>query len=110
MPGRYDNVLQTIGGTPVVRINRLGPPQANLYVKLEAFNPLGSVKDRLALGVIEDAEATGQLEPGQTVVEATSGRAGCTRASVLSRIIRERARRSGADVPSLAHGSADRRD
>src|SRR6201992_2937752 len=69
----YDNILQTVGGTPVVKINRLAPAHVNLYVKVEAFNPLGSVKDRLALGVIEAAEASGALKPGQTVIEATSG-------------------------------------
>jgi len=67
---KYANILETVGNTPVVRINKLAPPHVNLYVKVEAFNPLGSVKDRLALGVIEDAERTGQLKPGQTVIEA----------------------------------------
>ena len=66
MGKRYANILETVGNTPVVRINRLAPPDVNLYVKIEAFNPLGSVKDRLALGVIEDAERTGKLKPGQT--------------------------------------------
>ena len=70
MGRRYANILETVGNTPVVKINRLAPPDVNLYVKVEAFNPLGSVKDRLALGVIEDAERTGKLKPGQTVVEA----------------------------------------
>jgi cysteine synthase A len=69
----YDSILQTVGNTPVVKINRLGPAGIDLYVKVEAANPLGSVKDRLALGVIEDAERSGALKPGQTVVEATSG-------------------------------------
>jgi cysteine synthase len=68
---RHDSILSTIGNTPVVRINRLGPPRVNLWVKVEAFNPLGSVKDRLALGVIEAAEKSGELKPGQTVIEAT---------------------------------------
>src|SRR5271170_4292724 len=72
----YANILETIGHTPVVRINKLSPSHVDLYVKIEAFNPLGSVKDRLALGVIEDAERTGQLKPGQTVIEATSGNTG----------------------------------
>src|ERR1700726_1801488 len=73
---RYASILETVGNTPVVRINRLAPAGVNLFVKIEAFNPLGSVKDRLALGVIEDAEKTGKLKPGQTVVEATSGNTG----------------------------------
>ena len=67
---RYDSILGTIGNTPVVRINRLAPKGVNLFVKVEAFNPLGSVKDRLALGVIEAAEQSGDLKPGQTVVTA----------------------------------------
>ncbi|MEI9805404.1 MAG: pyridoxal-phosphate dependent enzyme [Pseudolabrys sp.] len=70
---KFDSILGTIGNTPVVRINKLGPKGINLYVKVEAFNPLGSVKDRLALGVIEAAEKSGELKPGQTVIEATSG-------------------------------------
>jgi cysteine synthase A len=70
---RYANILETVGRTPVVKINRLAPEGVELWVKVEAFNPLGSVKDRLALGVIEDAERSGALKPGQTVVEATSG-------------------------------------
>ena len=70
---KFANILETIGNTPVVRINKLAPPDVNLFVKVEAFNPLGSVKDRLALGVIEDAERRGTLKPGQTVIEATSG-------------------------------------
>jgi cysteine synthase len=74
--GKYQNILETVGNTPVVRIGRLAPPRVNLFVKIEAFNPLGSVKDRLALGVIEEAERTGQLQPGQTVIEATSGNTG----------------------------------
>ncbi|HZT87377.1 MAG TPA: PLP-dependent cysteine synthase family protein [Stellaceae bacterium] len=80
----YANILETVGNTPVVKINRLAPPDVNLYVKVEAFNPLGSVKDRLALGVIEDAERTGQLKPGQTVVEATSGNTGIGLAMVCA--------------------------
>jgi cysteine synthase len=80
----YDNIIETVGGTPVVRINRLAPPGVNLYVKIEAFNPLGSVKDRLALGVIEAAEASGALKPGQTVVEATSGNTGIGLAMVCA--------------------------
>src|ERR1700723_4397716 len=81
---KFDNILGTVGNTPVVRINRLAPAGVNLYVKVEAFNPLGSVKDRLALGVIEDAERTGQLKPGQTVVEATSGNTGIGLAMVCA--------------------------
>src|SRR5476649_159739 len=76
MAQKYQNILETIGNTPVVRINRLAPQGVNLFVKIEAFNPLGSVKDRLALGVIEAAEKSGQLKPGQTVIEATSGNTG----------------------------------
>src|SRR5437016_2480724 len=76
MGRRFRNILETVGNTPVVKINRLAPPDVNLFVKIEAFNPLGSVKDRLALGVIEAAEHSGQLKPGQTVIEATSGNTG----------------------------------
>ncbi len=81
---KYANITETVGNTPVVRINRLAPPDINLYVKVEAFNPLGSVKDRLALGVIEEAERTGKLKPGQTVVEATSGNTGIGLAMVCA--------------------------
>jgi cysteine synthase A len=81
---RYENILGTIGRTPVVRINRLAPSHVNLWVKVEAFNPLGSVKDRLALGVIEAAEASGELKPGQTVIEATSGNTGIGLAMVCA--------------------------
>jgi cysteine synthase A len=81
---RYANILETVGNTPVVRINKLAPPDVNLFVKIEAFNPLGSVKDRLALGVIEDAEKTGKLKPGQTVIEATSGNTGIGLAMVCA--------------------------
>jgi cysteine synthase A len=84
MAGRYSNILETIGNTPVVRINRLAPPGVNLFVKVEAFNPLGSVKDRLAIGVIEAAEKSGKLKPGQTVVEATSGNTGIGLAMVCA--------------------------
>ena len=80
----YDNILETVGRTPVVRINRLAPPHVNLYAKIEAFNPLGSVKDRLALGVIEAAEQSGELKPGQTVIEATSGNTGIGLAMVCA--------------------------
>jgi cysteine synthase A len=81
---RFQNILETVGRTPVVRINRLGPPGVNLWVKMEAFNPLGSVKDRLALGVIEAAEKSGELKPGQTVVEMTSGNTGIGLAMVCA--------------------------
>ena len=81
---RYANILETVGNTPVVRINKLAPPGVNLFVKVEAFNPLGSVKDRLALAVIEDAEKTGRLMPGQTVIEATSGNTGIGLAMVCA--------------------------
>jgi cysteine synthase B len=72
----YSSILDTIGRTPIVRINRLAPPAVTMYVKVESFNPGGSVKDRLAIGIIEDAEQRGVLKPGQTVVEATSGNTG----------------------------------
>jgi cysteine synthase A len=81
---RVENILETIGDTPSVRINRLAPEGINLYVKVEAFNPAGSVKDRLALGVIEEAERSGALKPGQTVVEATSGNTGIGLAMVCA--------------------------
>ncbi|NVB77836.1 MAG: cysteine synthase A, partial [Kofleriaceae bacterium] len=80
----YDNVTDTIGRTPIVRINRLAPAHTTLYVKVEAFNPGGSVKDRLAIGIIEDAEQRGTLKPGQTVVEATSGNTGIALAMVCA--------------------------
>jgi cysteine synthase A len=81
---KFANILETVGRTPVVKIGRLAPAGINLYVKVEAFNPLGSVKDRLALGVIEDAERTGKLKPGQTVIEATSGNTGIGLAMVCA--------------------------
>ncbi len=81
---RFSSILETVGNTPVVRINKLAPEGIGLYVKIEAFNPLGSVKDRLALGVIEDAEKTGKLKPGQTVIEATSGNTGIGLAMVCA--------------------------
>jgi cysteine synthase A len=80
----YDDISQTIGKTPVVRINRLAPPHTTLYVKLEMANPGGSVKDRLALGIIDDAERRGLLKPGQTVVEMTSGNTGIALALVCA--------------------------
>src|SRR6201984_1391681 len=84
MKRKHQSIVETIGRTPVVRINRLAPPGVNLFVKIEAFNPLGSVKDRLALGVIEAAEKSGELKPGQTVVEATSGNTGIGLAMVCA--------------------------
>ena len=81
---KFASILDTVGNTPVVRINRLAPPHVNLFVKIEAFNPLGSVKDRLALGVIEAAEKSGALKPGQTVIEATSGNTGIGLAMVCA--------------------------
>jgi len=84
MKRKFEDILGTIGNTPVVRINKLAPAGINLFVKIEAFNPLGSVKDRLALGVIEDAERTGALQPGQTVIEATSGNTGIGLAMVCA--------------------------
>ena len=84
MRRKYQNILETVGDTPVVKIGKLAPAGVNLYVKIEAFNPLGSVKDRLALGVIEDAERSGKLQPGQTVIEATSGNTGIGLAMVCA--------------------------
>jgi cysteine synthase A len=80
----YANILETVGNTPIVRLNKIGPKDVNIYVKIESFNPMGSVKDRLALGVIEDAEKSGALKPGQTVVEATSGNTGIGLAMVCA--------------------------
>jgi len=80
----YDSILGTIGKTPVVRIQRLAPKHVTMYVKCEFFNPLSSVKDRLAIGIIEDAERRGTLKPGQTVVEATSGNTGIALAMVCA--------------------------
>src|SRR5215467_12329453 len=80
----YDSILGTIGKTPVVRIQRLAPKHVTMYVKCEAFNPLSSVKDRLAIAIIEDAERRGTLKPGQTVVEATSGNTGIALAMVCA--------------------------
>jgi cysteine synthase A len=82
--GKFSNILETVGETPVVRINRLAPDGVELWVKVEAFNPLGSVKDRLALGVIEAAEKSGELKPGQTVLEGTSGNTGIGLAMVCA--------------------------
>lgn len=80
----FDSILDTVGDTPCVRINNLGPKHCTVYVKFEAFNPVGSIKDRMALGIIEAAERSGQLKPGQTVVEATSGNTGIGLAMVCA--------------------------
>ncbi|MFZ0500497.1 MAG: cysteine synthase A [Steroidobacteraceae bacterium] len=80
----YDSILGTIGRTPIVRINRLAPQHVTMYVKCEFFNPLSSVKDRLAIAIIEDAERSGALKPSQTVVEATSGNTGIALAMVCA--------------------------
>src|SRR6185295_174823 len=80
----YPSIVDTIGRTPIVRINRLAPANVTMYVKVESFNPGGSVKDRLAIAIIEDAEQRGLLKPGQTVVEATSGNTGIALAMVCA--------------------------
>ena len=80
----YNNILETIGNTPVVKLQRLAPANQHVYAKLEAFNPLASVKDRLAIAVIDDAEKRGALKPGQTVIEATSGNTGIALAMVCA--------------------------
>ena len=80
----YDSILQTIGETPVVRLNRIAPEGVTIYVKIESFNPLGSVKDRLAYAIMKDARDSGDLQPGQTVVEATSGNTGIALAMVCA--------------------------
>ena len=84
MGQRYSSIVEKIGKTPVIRINRLAPPGITLFVKAESFNPLGSVKDRLAIAVIEAAEQSGELKPGQTVIEATSGNTGIGLAMVCA--------------------------
>jgi cysteine synthase A len=81
---RFQNILETIGNTPVVKLNKLAPAGVNVYVKVEAFNPMGSVKDRMARAIIEDAERSGALKPGQTVIEATSGNTGIGLAMVCA--------------------------
>ncbi len=81
---KHENILGTIGNTPVVKLNKIGPQHVNLYVKIESFNPMGSVKDRLSLSVIENAEKNGDLQPGQTVIEATSGNTGIGLAMVCA--------------------------
>jgi cysteine synthase len=80
----YDSILDTIGNTPIVRLNRMAPANVEMYVKIEAFNPMASVKDRLAIAIIKDAEKKGQLRAGQTVVEATSGNTGIALAMVCA--------------------------
>ena len=80
----YDNITKTIGNTPIVKLNRVAPEGANIYVKLESFNPAGSVKDRMARAIIEDAERSGALKPGQTIIEATSGNTGIALAMVCA--------------------------
>jgi len=80
----YESILNTIGRTPIVRVNRIAPAHVTMYVKCEYFNPLSSVKDRLAIAIIEDAERSGALQPGQTVVEATSGNTGIALAMVCA--------------------------
>lgn len=80
----YNNILETIGNTPVIRLNRMGPEHAEIYVKVESFNPMASVKDRLAFAIINDAEQKGTLKPGQTVIEATSGNTGIALAMVCA--------------------------
>ncbi len=82
---RYDSILDTIGNTPLVKLQKLAPPGVNVYVKVESFNPMGSVKDRMARAIIEHAERTGALRPGQTVIEATSGNTGIGLAMVCAR-------------------------
>ena len=80
----YNNILETIGNTPIVRLNRMAPAGVTIYVKVESFNPMASVKDRLAHAIIADAEARGTLDPGQTVIEATSGNTGIALAMVCA--------------------------
>ena len=80
----YENILETIGHTPVIRMQKLAPQGVEMYVKVEAFNPMASVKDRLALGIVLDAEKRGLLKPGQTVIEATSGNTGIALAMVCA--------------------------
>jgi len=80
----YNSILETIGNTPVVRLNRMAPPHVEMFVKVESFNPMASVKDRLAYAIISDAERKGTLKPGQTVIEATSGNTGIALAMVCA--------------------------
>jgi cysteine synthase A len=81
---RYNNILETIGNTPLVKLNKLAPAGVNVFVKMESFNPMGSIKDRMARAVIEAAEQSGELKPGQTVIEATSGNTGIGLAMVCA--------------------------
>ena len=81
---KYDNILQTIGNTPIVKLNRFAPDHVDMYVKVESFNPMASIKDRLAYAIIKDAKDSGALAPGQTVVEATSGNTGIALAMVCA--------------------------
>ena len=81
---KYDNILQTIGNTPIVKLNRIAPEHVDIYVKVESFNPMASVKDRLAYAIIKDAQDSGALAPGQTVIEATSGNTGIALAMVCA--------------------------
>ena len=80
----YNSILDTIGNTPVVRLNNIAPDNVTMYVKIEAFNPMASVKDRLALAIVLDAEKRGLLQPGQTIIEATSGNTGLALAMVCA--------------------------
>ena len=80
----FNSILDTIGNTPVVKLHRIAPKHVDLYVKVEAFNPAGSVKDRLALAIVLDAEQRGQLKPGDTIIEATSGNTGVALAAVAA--------------------------
>ena len=80
----HDSIVDTIGGTPIIRLHRMAPAQVTLYAKVESFNPGGSVKDRLAIAIILDAERRGELKPGRTVVEATSGNTGVALAMVCA--------------------------
>ena len=102
MSALHNSILDTIGNTPVVRLARLAPEGVALYAKLEAFNPLGSVKDRLALAVIEAAERDGRLVPGQTVIEATSGNTGIGLGGDISSELL--ARTGEATIPQLFIG------
>lgn len=81
---KYKNILETIGNTPIVKLNRMAPDHVEIFVKIEAFNPMASVKDRLAYAIIKDARDSGELKPGQTVVEATSGNTGIALAMVCA--------------------------
>src|SRR5574337_1738823 len=80
----HESIVDTIGGTPIVKLHRIAPAHVSLYAKVESFNPGGSVKDRLAIAVILDAEQSGALKPGQTVIEATSGNTGIALAMVCA--------------------------